>query len=241
MTIVFYSLVKIMVCINDTYLCIFVTIKTCSSYAACSDSGRIVVVEYNKEKNVLDRVHQETFGKSGDVACLDIAPVPEGRQRSPFLAVGSYDIIITVRILSLDPDDRLQILMFERNHGSSEIRWGMVGTMRRIRKTRSVMSSMAIPKPSQRSGSLASEFLTLRQLIQLVYWNFQDNEAAYSVCTVNFHAKEYGTLLAVGTVKCMCEQFPTLPIDLQRKIAVELDRTPTEILKKLEDARNKII
>ncbi|CDY16807.1 BnaA09g05750D [Brassica napus] len=192
MTIVFYSLVKIMVCINDTYLCIFVTIKTCSSYAACSDSGRIVVVEYNKEKNVLDRVHQETFGKSGDVACLDIAPVPEGRQRSPFLAVGSYDIIITVRILSLDPDDRLQILMFERNHGSSEIRWGMVGTMRRIRKTRSVMSSMAIPKPSQRSGSLASEFLTLRrkQLIQLVYWNFQDIEAAYSVCTVNFHDKE---------------------------------------------------
>ncbi|KAG2278353.1 hypothetical protein Bca52824_060908 [Brassica carinata] len=86
-----------------------------------SDSGRIVVVEYNKEKNVLDRVHQETFGKSGDVACLDIAPVPEGRQRSPFLAVGSYDIIITVRILSLDPDDRLQILMFERNHGSSEV------------------------------------------------------------------------------------------------------------------------
>ncbi|KAF3500817.1 hypothetical protein F2Q69_00039979 [Brassica cretica] len=77
-------------------------------------------LEYNKEKNVFDRVHQETFGKSGDVACLDIAPVPEGRQRSPFLAVGSYDIIITVRILSLDPDDRLQILMFERNHGSSE-------------------------------------------------------------------------------------------------------------------------
>ncbi|KAF2584272.1 hypothetical protein F2Q70_00034561 [Brassica cretica] len=53
-----------------------------------------------------------TFGKSGDVACLDIAHVPEGRQRSRFLAVGSYDN--TVRILSLDPDDRLQILMFDR-------------------------------------------------------------------------------------------------------------------------------
>lgn len=39
----------------------------------------------------------------------------------------------------------------------------------------------------------------------------------------------------------LCEQFPTLPIDLQRKIADELDRTPAEILKKLEDARNKII
>ena len=39
----------------------------------------------------------------------------------------------------------------------------------------------------------------------------------------------------------LCEQFPTLPPDLQRKIADELDRTPGEILKKLEDVRNKII
>ncbi|GKA51066.1 splicing factor 3B subunit 3 [Tanacetum coccineum] len=37
---------------------------------------------------------------SGDVACLDIAPVPERGQRSCFLAVGSYDN--TIRILSLD-------------------------------------------------------------------------------------------------------------------------------------------
>nr|CAN64633.1 hypothetical protein VITISV_043788 [Vitis vinifera] len=39
----------------------------------------------------------------------------------------------------------------------------------------------------------------------------------------------------------LCEQFPTLPLDLQRKIADELDRTPGEILKKLEEVRNKII
>lgn len=39
----------------------------------------------------------------------------------------------------------------------------------------------------------------------------------------------------------LCEQFPTLPMDLQRKIADELDRTPGEILKKLEEIRNKII
>ncbi|KAJ6801697.1 splicing factor 3B subunit 3-like [Iris pallida] len=44
----------------------------------------------------------------GDVACLDIAPVPEGKQRSRFLAVGSYDS--TIRILSLDPDDCMQVL-----------------------------------------------------------------------------------------------------------------------------------
>ncbi|CAK8574337.1 unnamed protein product [Lathyrus sativus] len=50
----------------------------------------------------------EKHEMSGDVACLDIAPVPEGRQRSRFLAVGSYDK--TIRILSLDPDDCMQTL-----------------------------------------------------------------------------------------------------------------------------------
>lgn len=39
----------------------------------------------------------------------------------------------------------------------------------------------------------------------------------------------------------LCEQFPSLPYDLQKKIADELDRTPAEVLKKLEDIRNKII
>ncbi|CAH9121286.1 unnamed protein product [Cuscuta epithymum] len=53
----------------------------------------------------------EKHEMSGDVACLDIAPVPEGRQRSRFLAVGSYDN--TIRILSLDPDDCMQILSLQ--------------------------------------------------------------------------------------------------------------------------------
>ncbi|PON75334.1 Guanine nucleotide-binding protein, beta subunit [Parasponia andersonii] len=53
----------------------------------------------------------EKYEMSGDVACLDIAPVPEGRQRSRFLAVGSYDN--TIRILSLDPDDCMQILSLQ--------------------------------------------------------------------------------------------------------------------------------
>ncbi|GJX15335.1 spliceosome-associated protein 130 A [Tanacetum coccineum] len=43
-----------------------------------------------------------------DVACLDIAPVPKGWQMSRFLAVGSYDN--TIRILSLDPDNRMHVL-----------------------------------------------------------------------------------------------------------------------------------
>lgn len=36
-----------------------------------SDSGRIVILEYNPTKNTLEKVHQETFGKSG---CRRIVP-----------------------------------------------------------------------------------------------------------------------------------------------------------------------
>lgn len=36
-----------------------------------SDSGRIVILEYIPAKNILEKVHQETFGKSG---CRRIVP-----------------------------------------------------------------------------------------------------------------------------------------------------------------------
>ena len=39
----------------------------------------------------------------------------------------------------------------------------------------------------------------------------------------------------------LCEQFSNLSMDLQKKIAEELDRTVGEVVKKLEDMRNKII
>ena len=48
---------------------------------------------------------------SGDVACLAVGPIPGDRIRSRFLAVGSYDR--TVRLLSLDPDDCLQVLAIQ--------------------------------------------------------------------------------------------------------------------------------
>ena len=35
----------------------------------------------------------------------------------------------------------------------------------------------------------------------------------------------------------LCEQFGALPADVQRRIAEEMDRTPGEILKKLEQVR----
>jgi len=36
-----------------------------------SDSGRIVILEYISTKNIFEKVHQETFGKSG---CRRIVP-----------------------------------------------------------------------------------------------------------------------------------------------------------------------
>lgn len=36
-----------------------------------SDSGRIVILEYHSSKNMFEKVHQETFGKSG---CRRIVP-----------------------------------------------------------------------------------------------------------------------------------------------------------------------
>eukprot|EP01087_Luapelamoeba_hula_P013056 TRINITY_DN3708_c0_g1_i1.p1 TRINITY_DN3708_c0_g1~~TRINITY_DN3708_c0_g1_i1.p1 ORF type:complete len:1235 (+),score=206.04 TRINITY_DN3708_c0_g1_i1:98-3802(+) len=44
----------------------------------------------------------------GDISCLDVAPIPKGRQRARFLAVGDHDS--TIRILSLDHDDLFQPL-----------------------------------------------------------------------------------------------------------------------------------
>lgn len=53
-------------------------------------------------------VESEKREMGGDIACLDVAPVPEGRQRCRFLAVGMFDG--TVRVLSLDPDSTLKVL-----------------------------------------------------------------------------------------------------------------------------------
>ena len=36
-----------------------------------SDSGRIVILEYNPAKEIFEKVHQETFGRSG---CRRIVP-----------------------------------------------------------------------------------------------------------------------------------------------------------------------
>jgi splicing factor 3B subunit 3 len=39
----------------------------------------------------------------------------------------------------------------------------------------------------------------------------------------------------------LCSQFPSQPAAKQKAIAEEIDRTPGEVLKKLEDLRNKVL
>ena len=73
-----------------------------------SDSGRIVILEYNKEKNVFDKVHQETFGKSG---CRRIVPGqylavdPKGRA----VMIGACEKQKLVYVLNRDTAARLTI------------------------------------------------------------------------------------------------------------------------------------
>lgn len=66
-----------------------------------SDSGRIVILEYNPSKNMLEKVHQETFGKSG---CRRIVPGqylavdPKGRAVMIGLHATYYSVYSLVRI-----------------------------------------------------------------------------------------------------------------------------------------------
>ncbi|KAJ7971328.1 splicing factor 3B subunit 3-like [Quillaja saponaria] len=69
------------------------------------NKGELIYFEVDMTGQLME---VEKHEMSGDVARLDIAPLPEGGQRSRFLAVGSYDN--TIRVLSLDPDDCMQIL-----------------------------------------------------------------------------------------------------------------------------------
>ena len=67
--------------------------------------GEIIYFELDAPGNLIE---VEKKDLAMEAACVDVGPIPEGRQRSRFLAVGGWDN--TVRILSLDPEDCLTIL-----------------------------------------------------------------------------------------------------------------------------------
>lgn len=67
--------------------------------------GELVYFELSSTGDLEEKDRKEL---PGDVASLDVAPVPEGRLRGKFLAVGSFDS--TVRVMSLDPGNCMQTL-----------------------------------------------------------------------------------------------------------------------------------
>ncbi|XP_071488898.1 splicing factor 3B subunit 3-like [Diadema antillarum] len=91
-----------------------------------SDSGRIIILEYNPSKNCFDRIHQETFGKSG---CRRIVPGqflavdPKGRA----VMVGALEKQKLVYILNRDAQARLTISSPLEAHKSNTFCFHIVG------------------------------------------------------------------------------------------------------------------
>ncbi|KAF5707948.1 pre-mRNA-splicing factor rse-1 [Fusarium mundagurra] len=72
--------------------------------AVALSSGEIVYFEVDGDGSLAE--YEEKKEISSTVMCLSLGPVPEGRLRSPMLAVGCEDC--TVRMFSLDPDSTLE-------------------------------------------------------------------------------------------------------------------------------------
>jgi len=91
-----------------------------------ADSGRIVILEYNPNKNVWEKVHQETFGKSG---CRRIVPGqylatdPKGRA----VLIGATEKQKLVYILNRDSGARLTISSPLEAHKAHTILFSVVG------------------------------------------------------------------------------------------------------------------
>ncbi|XP_072013068.1 splicing factor 3B subunit 3-like [Amphiura filiformis] len=91
-----------------------------------TDSGRIVIMEYNASKNAFERVHQETFGKSG---CRRIVPGqylaidPKGRA----VMISAVEKQKLVYILNRDAQARLTISSPLEAHKSNTFSYHIVG------------------------------------------------------------------------------------------------------------------
>ncbi|CAM9695035.1 splicing factor 3B subunit 3 [Petromyzon marinus] len=91
-----------------------------------TDSGRIVILEYQPSKNAFDKVHQETFGKSG---CRRIVPGqflavdPKGRA----VMIGAIEKQKLVYILNRDAAARLTISSPLEAHKANTLVYHVVG------------------------------------------------------------------------------------------------------------------
>eukprot|EP00795_Rhopilema_esculentum_P001912 gene1912-16412_t len=94
--------------------------------AVGSDSGRMIILEFNPAKNCFEKIHQETFGKSG---CRRIVPGqylacdPKGRA----LMIGALEKQKFVYIMNRDASARLTISSPLEAHKGHNVVFHMVG------------------------------------------------------------------------------------------------------------------
>lgn len=91
-----------------------------------SDSGRIVILEYNPVKNCFDKIHQETYGKTGTRRIVPgqyLAADPKGRA----VMIGAIEKQKLVYILNRDSAANLTISSPLEAHKSHTIHHAMVG------------------------------------------------------------------------------------------------------------------
>ncbi|CAG9837474.1 unnamed protein product [Diabrotica balteata] len=91
-----------------------------------SDSGRLVILEYNQQKNVFEKVHQETFGKSGGRRIVPgqyLATDLRGRA----VMIGAIEKQKLAYILNRDAQARLTISSPLEAHKSNTLVYHMVG------------------------------------------------------------------------------------------------------------------
>lgn len=91
-----------------------------------SDSGRIVILQYNPQKNSFDKVHQETYGKTGIRRIVPgqyISPDPKGRA----LMISAIEKQKFVYILNRNTENMLTISSPLEAHKSHNIIFGTAG------------------------------------------------------------------------------------------------------------------
>ena len=91
-----------------------------------SDSGRITVLEFNSNTNLFEKIHLETFGKSG---CRRIVPGqfiaadPRGRA----VMIGAVEKQKFVYILNRDTSNKLTISSPLEAHKAHTLVYGLIG------------------------------------------------------------------------------------------------------------------
>lgn len=94
--------------------------------AVGSDSGRILILEFNAEKNCFERVHQETYGKSGVRRAIPghyLAADPKGRA----IMIGALERQKLVYQMNRDAEARLTISSPLEAHKQFAVCYGIAG------------------------------------------------------------------------------------------------------------------